>query len=167
MIGTRFATSPSIAAHGFADRRGRPDCEFGEYGMGTFGALTTVSAALRAGCNAWKTFPETSPTRDHGVQAHRHQFSRSHSQTGLTNKLDGTVNPRTPEAPHRCRAMFSRVRRTTWTSTARILLGAEAGTFTTVPVFDGVDRYTRRGDFSIDTSGLRSTARLLLEAFSD
>ena len=138
--------------------------------MGIFGALTTSVAGMRAqSYRAGKHLRQHRQLADHRVQAHRHQFSRPHSATAADQpQLAGSVT-----ANSRSTNTVQGDVQAASVATYMAINGdgffsvQKPGSFTdNTPVFDGVDRYTRRGDFQLDKSGyLVNGAGYYLRAF--
>ena len=123
--------------------------------MGIFGALTTAVGGLRANSYALENVSgNIANSQTTAFKRVDTSFLDLIPQTSATAQLAGR-RPRNRAPPTRGRATCRRPRsRPSWRSTATVLRGAKAGNFTDgTPVFDGVDRYTRRGDFQIDKSG--------------
>ena len=125
--------------------------------MGIFGALTTAVGGLRAQSFALENI----------------SGNIANSQTTAFKRVDTSFLDLIPrQLPHRaarrqrdrairapptrCRATSRPPRsRPSWRSTATASSSVQkpAASPTTTPVFDGVDLYTRRGDFQIDKNG--------------
>lgn len=124
--------------------------------MGIFGALTTAVGGLRANSYALENISGNI------ANAQTTAFKRIDSSfldlipsTGLTNQLAGSVTTKS-----RSTNTVQGDVQSASVATYMAINGAgffsvqKPGTFTDgQPVFDGVDRYTRRGDFQLDRSG--------------
>ena len=137
--------------------------------MGIFGALTTAVAGLRAQSFALENISgNIANSQTTASSASTPVSSISFRSTALTAQLAGGVTAhRAP--PIRCRATCSPPPVATYhgDQRQRLLRGAEAGHLhRRPPVFDGVDLYTRRGDFQVDKNGyLVNGAGYYLRAF--
>ena len=125
--------------------------------MGIFGALTTAVGGLRAKSYALENISgNIANSQTTAFKRDRYQFPRSHSATPVTQQLAGSVtaSSRSTNTVQGRRA-DGLGRDLSWPSTAPASLRCKspAPSPTATPVFDGVDRYTRRGDFQIDKSG--------------
>ena len=155
LFGTALATFSSDCGHGFSRPAGRPDRIWRKchgYLRRTYdGGRRPAGAVLRAG----KHLGQHRQLADHRVQAHRHQFPRSHSADRADPQLAGGVTTQS-----RSTNSVQGDVQTASVATFMAINGdgffavQKPGTFTDgTPVFDGVDRYTRRGDFQLDKSG--------------
>jgi flagellar hook protein FlgE len=155
LVGTTLATFSFDSGHGFADRRAAR-IEFGEYVMGIFGALTTAVGGLRAESYALENISgNIANSQTTAFKRIDTSFLDLIPSTGLTNQLAGSVTTHS-----RSTNTVQGDVQSASVATYMAINGAgffsvqKPGTFTDgLPVFDGVDRYTRRGDFSLDKSG--------------
>ncbi|WP_291859666.1 flagellar hook-basal body complex protein [Bradyrhizobium sp.] len=124
--------------------------------MGLFGALTTAVGGLRANSYALEnTSGNIANSQTTAFKRIDTSFLDLVPATGLTNQLSGSVstNSRSTntvqgDVQSASVATYMAINGTGFFSVQK------PGTFTDgQPVFDGVDRYTRRGDFQIDKSG--------------
>src|SRR5712675_2310773 len=124
--------------------------------MGIFGALTTAVGGLRAESYALENISgNIANSQTTAFKRIDTSFLDLIPQTGLTNQLAGSVtthsrstNSVQGDVQSASVATFMAI------NGAGFFSVEKAGTFTDgLPVFDGVDRYTRRGDFSLDKSG--------------
>jgi flagellar hook protein FlgE len=139
----------------FWDRRAAR-IEFGENVMGIFGALTTAVGGLRAESYALENISgNIANSQTTAFKRIDTSFLDLIPSTGLTNQLSGSVttNSRSTntvqgDVQSASVATYMAINGSGFFSVQK------PGTFTDgQPVFDGVDRYTRRGDFQIDKSG--------------
>jgi flagellar hook protein FlgE len=139
----------------FSDRRAAR-IEFGENVMGIFGALTTAVGGLRAESYALENISgNIANSQTTAFKRIDTSFLDLIPSTGLTNQLSGSVttNSRSTntvqgDVQSASVATYMAINGSGFFSVQK------PGTFTDgQPVFDGVDRYTRRGDFQIDKSG--------------
>src|SRR6187397_354473 len=124
--------------------------------MGIFGALTTAVGGLRAESYALENISgNIANSQTTAFKRIDTSFLDLIPSTGLTNQLSGSVttNSRSTntvqgDVQSASVATFMAINGSGFFSVQK------PGTFTDgQPVFDGVDRYTRRGDFQIDKSG--------------
>ena len=124
--------------------------------MGIFGALTTAVGGLRAESYALENISgNIANSQTTAFKRIDTSFLDLIPQTGLTNQLAGSVTTHS-----RSTNTVQGDVQSASVATYMAINGAgffsvqKPGTFTDgLPVFDGVDRYTRRGDFSLDKSG--------------
>jgi flagellar hook protein FlgE len=150
-----LATFSFDSGHGFADRRA-VRIEFGEHVMGIFGALTTSVGGLRAESYALENISgNIANSQTTAFKRIDTSFLDLIPSTSLTQQLAGSVttasrstNSVQGDVQAAQVATFMAINGTGFFSVQK------PGTFTDgLPVFDGVDRYTRRGDFQLDRSG--------------
>ena len=124
--------------------------------MGIFGALTTAVGGLRAESYALENISgNIANSQTTAFKRIDTSFLDLIPSTGLTNQLSGSVttNSRSTntvqgDVQSASVATYMAINGSGFFSVQK------PGTFTDgQPVFDGVDRYTRRGDFQIDKSG--------------
>ena len=124
--------------------------------MGIFGALTTAVGGLRAESYALENISgNIANSQTTAFKRIDTSFLDLIPSTGLTNQLSGSVttNSRSTntvqgDVQSASVATYMAINGSGFFSVQK------PGTFTDgAPVFDGVDRYTRRGDFQIDKSG--------------
>ena len=124
--------------------------------MGIFGALTTAVGGLRAESYALENISgNIANSQTTAFKRIDTSFLDLIPSTGLTNQLAGSVTTHS-----RSTNTVQGDVQSASVATYMAINGAgffsvqKPGTFTDgLPVFDGVDRYTRRGDFSLDKSG--------------
>ena len=124
--------------------------------MGIFGALTTAVGGLRAESYALENISgNIANSQTTAFKRIDTSFLDLIPSTGLTNQLAGSVTTHS-----RSTNTVQGDVQSASVATYMAINGAgffsvqKPGTFTDgQPVFDGVDRYTRRGDFQIDKSG--------------
>ncbi|HMI16848.1 MAG TPA: flagellar hook-basal body complex protein, partial [Bradyrhizobium sp.] len=124
--------------------------------MGIFGALTTAVGGLRAESYALENVSgNIANSQTTAFKRIDTSFLDLIPSTGLTNQLAGSVTTHS-----RSTNTVQGDVQSASVATYMAINGAgffsvqKPGTFTDgLPVFDGVDRYTRRGDFSLDKSG--------------
>ena len=124
--------------------------------MGIFGALTTAVGGLRAQSYALENVSgNIANSQTTAFKRIDTSFLDLIPSTGLTNQLAGSVTTHS-----RSTNTVQGDVQSASVATYMAINGAgffsvqKPGTFTDgLPVFDGVDRYTRRGDFSLDKSG--------------
>ena len=124
--------------------------------MGIFGALTTAVGGLRAESYALENISgNIANSQTTAFKRIDTSFLDLIPSTGLTNQLAGSVTTHS-----RSTNTVQGDVQSASVSTYMAINGAgffsvqKPGTFTDgQPVFDGVDRYTRRGDFQLDKSG--------------
>src|SRR6185369_337556 len=130
--------------------------EFGENVMGIFGALTTAVGGLRAESYALENVSgNIANSQTTAFKRIDTSFLDLIPQTALTQQLAGGVTTQSRstnsvqgDVQSASVATFMAINGNGFFSVQK------PGTFTDgIPVFDGVDRYTRRGDFQIDKSG--------------
>src|SRR3954454_14106377 len=139
----------------FWDRRAAR-IEFGESVMGIFGALTTAVGGLRSQSYALENVSgNIANSQTTAFKRIDTSFLDLVPQTSVTQQLAGGVTTQS-----RSTNSVQGDVQTASVATFMAINGAgffavqKPGTFTDgVPVFDGVDRYTRRGDFQLDKSG--------------
>ena len=124
--------------------------------MGIFGALTTAVGGLRAESYALENISgNIANSQTTAFKRIDTSFLDLIPSTGLTNQLSGSVtthsrstNTVQGDVQSASVATFMAINGSGFFSVQK------PGTFTDgQPVFDGVDRYTRRGDFQLDKSG--------------
>ncbi len=124
--------------------------------MGIFGALTTAVGGLRAESYALENISgNIANSQTTAFKRIDTSFLDLIPSTGLTNQLSGSVttssrstNTVQGDVQSASVATYMAINGSGFFSVQK------PGTFTDgAPVFDGVDRYTRRGDFQIDKSG--------------
>ncbi len=124
--------------------------------MGIFGALTTAVGGLRAQSYSLENISgNIANSQTTAFKRIDTSFLDLIPPTGLTNQLAGSVttssrstNTVQGDVQSASVATYMAINGTGFFSVQK------PGTFTDgQPVFDGVDRYTRRGDFQIDKSG--------------
>ena len=124
--------------------------------MGIFGALTTAVGGLRAESYALENISgNIANSQTTAFKRIDTSFLDLIPSTGLTNQLAGSVtthsrstNTVQGDVQSASVATYMAINGSGFFSVQK------PGTFTDgLPVFDGVDRYTRRGDFSLDKSG--------------
>lgn len=124
--------------------------------MGIFGALTTAVGGLRAESYALENISgNIANSQTTAFKRIDTSFLDLIPSTGLTNQLSGSVttssrstNTVQGDVQSASVATYMAINGSGFFSVQK------PGTFTDgQPVFDGVDRYTRRGDFQIDKSG--------------
>jgi flagellar hook protein FlgE len=150
-----LATLSFDSGHGFWNRRAAR-IEFGENVMGIFGALTTAVGGLRAESYALENISgNIANSQTTAFKRIDTSFLDLIPSTGLTNQLAGSVTTHS-----RSTNTVQGDVQSASVATYMAINGAgffsvqKPGTFTDgQPVFDGVDRYTRRGDFQLDKSG--------------
>src|SRR3954464_1061322 len=124
--------------------------------MGIFGALTTAVGGLRAESYALENISgNIANSQTTAFKRIDTSFLDLIPSTGLTNQLAGSVTTHS-----RSTNTVQGDVQSASVATYMAINGAgffsvqKPGTFTDgTPVFDGVDRYTRRGDFQLDKSG--------------
>src|SRR3954468_20849811 len=124
--------------------------------MGIFGALTTAVGGLRAESYALENISgKIANSQTTAFKRIDTSFLDLIPSTGLTNQLAGSVTTHS-----RSTNTVQGDVQSASVATYMAINGAgffsvqKPGTFTDgQPVFDGVDRYTRRGDFQLDKSG--------------
>ena len=124
--------------------------------MGIFGALTTAVGGLRANSYALENISgNIANAQTTAFKRIETSFLDLIPSTGLTNQLAGSVTTKS-----RSTNTVQGDVQSSSVATHMAINGAgffsvqKPGTFTDdQPVFDGVDRYTRRGDFQLDRSG--------------
>ncbi len=126
--------------------------------MGIFGALTTAVGGLRAQSFALENVSgQHRQLADHRVQARRHlRSSISSRRPAPTAQLAGGVTTQSPLHQHgagRRAGGLGRDLHGDQRRTASSRCRSPATSPTTRRSFDGVDRYTRRGDFQLDKNG--------------
>src|SRR6476659_4388406 len=134
----------------------RSEFEFGENVMGIFGARTTAVGGLRAESYALENVSgNIANSQTTAFKRVDTSFLDLIPQTSLTTQLAGGVTTQSRstnsvqgDVQSASGATFMAINGNGFFSVQK------PGTFTDgIPVFDGVDRYTRRGDFQIDKSG--------------
>jgi flagellar hook protein FlgE len=139
----------------FWDRRAAR-VEFGESVMGIFGALTTAVGGLRANSYALENISgNIANAQTTAFKRIDTSFLDLIPSTGLTNQLAGSVSTHS-RSTNTVQGDVQAASVATYMAIngAGFFSVQKPGTFTDgQPVFDGVDRYTRRGDFQLDRSG--------------
>ena len=124
--------------------------------MGIFGALTTAVGGLRAESYALENISgNIANSQTTAFKRIDTSFLDLIPQTGLTNQLAGSVTTHS-RSTNTVQGDVQSASVATYVAIngAGFFSVQKPGTFTDgLPVFDGVDRYTRRGDFSLDKSG--------------
>ncbi len=125
--------------------------------MGIFGALTTAVGGLRANSFALENISgNIANSQTTAFKRIDYQFSRPHpvdradaiSSAGSVTTISRSTNTVQGDVQSASVATFMAI------NGAGFFSVQKPGTFTDgAPVFDGVDRYTRRGDFQLDKSG--------------
>jgi flagellar hook protein FlgE len=124
--------------------------------MGIFGALTTAVGGLRAQSYALENVSgNIANSQTTAFKRIDTSFLDMIPQTGLTQQLAGSVTTRSRSTNNVQGDVQSASVATYMAINGTGFFAVQKpGTFTdNLPVFDGVDRYTRRGDFSLDKSG--------------
>jgi flagellar hook protein FlgE len=130
--------------------------EFGENVMGIFGALTTSVAGLQANSYALENISgNIANSQTTAFKRIDTSFMDLIPQTGNNSQLAGSVS-----AGSRSTNTIAGSVQSAAVSTYMAINGdgffavqKPASVSDSTPVFDGVDRYTRRGDFSLDKNG--------------
>ena len=124
--------------------------------MGIFGALTTAVGGLRAESYALENISgNIANSQTTAFKRIDTSFLDLIPSTGLTNQLAGSVTTHS-RSTNTVQGDVQSASVATYMAIngAGFFAVQKPGTFTDgLPVFDGVDRYTRRGDFSLDKSG--------------
>jgi flagellar hook protein FlgE len=150
-----LATSSFDGGHDFADRLAAR-IEFGDDVMGIFGALTTSVAGLKTQSYALENISgNIANSQTTGYKRIDTSFLDLIPQTGNDEQLAGSVTSRSRSTNTIQGSVQSAA-----VSTYMAINGdgffavQKPGSFSdNNPVFTGVDRYTRRGDFSLDKNG--------------
>ena len=124
--------------------------------MGIFGALTTAVGGLRAESYALENISgNIANSQTTAFKRIDTSFLDLITSTGLTNQLAGSVTTHS-RSTNTVQGDVQSASVATYMAIngAGFFAVQKPGTFTDgQPVFDGVDRYTRRGDFQLDKSG--------------
>ena len=130
--------------------------EFGEHVIGIFGALTTAVGGLRANSYALENVSgNIANSQTTAFKRIDTSFLDLIPQTAVTSQLAGGVTTQSRSTNSVQGDVQSASVATFMAINGNGFFAVQKpGTFTDgTPVFDGVDRYTRRGDFQLDKSG--------------